>query len=161
MKIISKQKLPSVRCCKSSFQVVTPLVNYVIEIFRIPISYKAFFQMFLLHRLPIHAEKLTEPDVDDYVVKSIVCARFLQSILQLCPSFRKCCCFNNSTDDWMKICDLFTKCTYKLWRKWLEDIVKGTEKRCTDLLDLSPRRRIQMMIVSIHFIQIRPQSMRN
>lgn len=78
-----------------------------------------------------------------------MCARFLQSTLQLCPHFKKCCSFNNPTEDWMKICDSFNRSTHNLWRNWLEDIKKETERRCTDLSNLSPKKTIQMMIVSV------------
>lgn len=94
--------------------------------------------------------------MDNYVLKSVICARWLQSILHLCPSFRECCNFNN-TRDWTKICACFTKCTYSLWKTWVEDVKKHTEKGCADLLNLSPRKRIEMMIVNIfinYFLKI-------
>lgn len=100
-------------------------------------------------RLPHFVENLIKDEVDSIVTKSIICARFLQSTLQLCPHFNKCCSLNNPTEDWIKICDSFNKCSYGLWRNWLEDIKKETEKQCADLSDLSSKRRIQMMVVSI------------
>lgn len=99
-------------------------------------------------RLPVFIESLFKGEVDSMVTKSVTCARFLQSALQLCPSFHKCCNFNKSTEDWIQICDSFNRSSYSLWRNWLEDVKKGTERHCADLSDLSPRRIIQMIMVN-------------
>lgn len=103
-------------------------------------------------RLPKIVENLFAAEVDSVVTKSITCARFLQSALQLCPYFHKCCSFNNSTEDWLQICDLFNRSSYILWRNWLEEVKKGTEKHCSDLSDLSPRRSIQMIMVNLSLL---------
>ncbi|CAH0551337.1 unnamed protein product [Brassicogethes aeneus] len=59
-------------------------------------------------------------DSNNKVAKSLVCARFLQAISQLCPNFNTCCNFNNITEDWSKICNIFNKTSFNLWSIWGE-----------------------------------------
>lgn len=100
-------------------------------------------------RLPEFIENICGVEIDSTVAKSIICARFLQSTLQICPNFKKCCSFNDPTEDWTQICDSFNRSTNNLWKNWLEDIKKETEKRCTDFSNLSPKRSVEIMIVSV------------
>nr|XP_023021072.1 conserved oligomeric Golgi complex subunit 1 isoform X1 [Leptinotarsa decemlineata] len=87
---------------------------------------------------------LLNKETEHLIAKSIICARFLQAIIELCPNFHKCCTFNNSADDWLKICDIFTKTSHVLWLNWVKDSVKRTEKECEILDDISPRSMLKM-----------------
>lgn len=99
-------------------------------------------------RLSTFVANLFLEETPGAVIKSVNSARFLQAVLQLCPHFKRCCSFNNPTEDWIKITDAFNNCIHGFWKIWLGDIKKQTEKKCIDLLDISLKKRVQMIIVS-------------
>ncbi|KAJ8925268.1 hypothetical protein NQ315_009096 [Exocentrus adspersus] len=82
---------------------------------------------------------------EDLVVKAIFCARFLQAVSILCPNFNKCCTFNNTSDDWLKICDMFNKSSHILWQYWVKNTVSRTEKEVDKLNNISPKYMIKIL----------------
>ncbi|KAG5894614.1 hypothetical protein JTB14_026145 [Gonioctena quinquepunctata] len=95
--------------------------------------------------IPAFITDLLNKDTENLITKSIICARFLQAITELCPNFNRCCTFNSTTSDWVKICDMFTKTSHILWMNWVEDAVKRMEKESEVLDDISPRNMLKML----------------
>ncbi|RZC38420.1 conserved oligomeric Golgi complex subunit 1, partial [Asbolus verrucosus] len=62
------------------------------------------------------------------VLKSLMCARFLQAITNLCPHFNKCCTFSGTTDDWSKICNHFGESSVQFWENWVHKCVQSTDR---------------------------------
>ncbi|XP_015836994.1 conserved oligomeric Golgi complex subunit 1 isoform X2 [Tribolium castaneum] len=81
------------------------------------------------------------------VAKSLLCARFLQAVTNLCPHFNKCCTFNASTEDWSRICGHFTKSSVQFWENWIESCVQETDKQARKLFsDVSVCSMISVLL---------------
>lgn len=87
------------------------------------------------------------------VSKSLICARFLQAVTNLCPNFNKCCTFNGTTEDWSKICSHFTTCSVQFWENWIGSCVLETDKKAKKLFnDISVCSMISILLVTtLHF----------
>ncbi|KAJ3639005.1 hypothetical protein MTP99_002332 [Tenebrio molitor] len=71
----------------------------------------------------------SETDRSLLVAKSLMCARFLQAVINLCPHFNKCCTFNGTMEDWSRICGHFNKSSLQFWENWIEKCVQETDRR--------------------------------
>lgn len=69
----------------------------------------------------------TEKNNDGYIIKSLVCARFLQALMELCPHFKKCCSCDSQNTEWEKICNNFQKYNLQFCQNWVKDCLEQTE----------------------------------
>ncbi|XP_044263815.1 conserved oligomeric Golgi complex subunit 1 isoform X2 [Tribolium madens] len=77
------------------------------------------------------------------VAMSLICARFLQAVTNLCPHFTKCC----TTEDWTRICGHFTKSSVQFWDNWIESCVQETDKTARGLFsDVSVCSMISVLL---------------
>ncbi|KAF2904284.1 hypothetical protein ILUMI_01887 [Ignelater luminosus] len=91
------------------------------------------------YKLTSYLEKYTKSENDQkvYVIKSLICARFLQALCELCPSLNKCCSSDNKNDEWERICTNFVKSSLQFYRNWLNSCTKHTELLSNELRDVS------------------------
>ncbi|XP_018569113.1 conserved oligomeric Golgi complex subunit 1 [Anoplophora glabripennis] len=90
-------------------------------------------------------KNILSKEKEHVVVKSIVCARFLHAISTFCPNFHKCCTFNNTSDDWLKVCDIYNKTSHVLWQYWVKDTIKRTEEDVERFNDISPNYVLKIL----------------
>ncbi|XP_049823467.1 conserved oligomeric Golgi complex subunit 1 isoform X2 [Aethina tumida] len=85
-------------------------------------------------------------DESHLVTKSLICARFLQAISQLCPNYNKCCTFNNTSDEWTRICDNFNKNSFSLWNNWVNYCCERTKKNIEgEMSNVNPKSMIKCL----------------
>ncbi|KAF7280737.1 hypothetical protein GWI33_005591 [Rhynchophorus ferrugineus] len=87
-------------------------------------------------------DSLSKETNQNLIIKSLFCARFLQATCNLCGNFKKCCEFNNTSVDWVKVCDNFSKTSQVLWKNWVNSCVEKTLDLVKLLSDTSPRSMI-------------------
>ncbi|KAJ8970817.1 hypothetical protein NQ317_007180 [Molorchus minor] len=89
--------------------------------------------------------QILDKDSDEFVTKSIICARFFQAISTLCPNFNKCCKFNNMSDDWLRICDVFNRSSHILWQNWVTKSIEQMQSEVDKCDDISLTNMIRML----------------
>lgn len=78
----------------------------------------------------------TEQNKDVYITKSLICARFLQSLCELCPHFKKSSSCNGHINEWQKICHHLNSCSLKFWKIWVNNCVSQTETLTNELQNI-------------------------
>ncbi|XP_022908851.2 conserved oligomeric Golgi complex subunit 1 isoform X1 [Onthophagus taurus] len=63
----------------------------------------------------------------NFVLKSLVCARFIEALIVLCPNFKRCICYNPA-EEWEKITEYLTNTNVTFWTNWVDDITINVEK---------------------------------
>ncbi|KAF5273100.1 hypothetical protein FQA39_LY07590 [Lamprigera yunnana] len=72
-----------------------------------------------------------------YVIKSLICARFLQALCELCPNFKNCCSCNDTTNNWDQIVNSFIGSSIKFWRNWVDVCINQTESIVANLQNIN------------------------
>ncbi|KAB0795663.1 hypothetical protein PPYR_09724 [Photinus pyralis] len=76
---------------------------------------------------------LADQDKAVYITKSLICARFLQALCELCPHFKKSSSCNGHSNEWDQICNSLNACSLKFWHNWVRHCVSQTEILTNDL----------------------------
>ncbi|KAF5299103.1 hypothetical protein FQR65_LT09461 [Abscondita terminalis] len=94
-----------------------------------------------------HCNKLTafletffncEEENEVFITKSLICARFLQALSELCPNFKRCCSCNDSTNEWSKVVENFGQSSLRFWNNWLKNSIVQGEVGAKDLQNIDP-----------------------
>ncbi|KRT83470.1 hypothetical protein AMK59_4619, partial [Oryctes borbonicus] len=79
-------------------------------------------------------QNVTPNNGNDFILKSLLCARILQAITVLCPNFKKCCSAGGS-DEWEKIRVALTKASLEFWYYWVDDVISQITEISSQVFD--------------------------
>ncbi|CAG9837073.1 unnamed protein product [Diabrotica balteata] len=92
-----------------------------------------------------YCNNLLTIETSNFITKSTILARFMQAVTLLCPHLHRCCIFNISNDDWIKVCDAFNTTSQNLWTNWTNSVLETTEKHCEELNNICPERMLKIL----------------
>lgn len=86
-----------------------------------------------------------EEENEIYITKSLICARFLQALSELCPNFKRCCSCNGYTNEWDKIVNDFDQSSIRFWKNWVRNCVIQGEGVTKELQHINPLDMLHML----------------
>lgn len=85
-------------------------------------------------------------DQSNILMQSILSARLLSALTNLCENFKKCCCCNNNADEWDKIGAALNSSALTFWQNWIDDSVNATKVKAKELLeDVDPLKMLSIL----------------